>query len=168
LTGRFHAVLTAVSGKIHALPMQAIWRIARGWGVFRYRYFGLYYAFQRGRLSCRPCDCRLPILSVGLAAVQAPRLLLRQWGAIVAIVRCRGRGRNVRHVVRRQPAHVARFCLRRYQRSAGSRAPLRLANMRLTSAVVLNLGGRVLSVGLTVVILLAFKPFWPENAHCRC
>jgi len=166
LTGLiFHTLLTAVSGEIQTLPMQAIWLSLAAGVFFVIATFGLYYAFERGPVRLvAPVIAGYPILSVGLAAVQGTPIAAAQWAAVVAIVV----GVAVVAAMSDTSSHdnppigptilfatisafgfAGTFALGQYAADISHEMPTTLVT-------------RVLAVGLTVVILLAFKqPFWP-------
>jgi len=166
LTGLvFHSVLMSVSGEIQALPILAIWPSLAAGVFFVVATFGLYYAFKRGPVRLvAPMIAGYPVLSVGLAAGQGTPIIAAQWGAVVAIVSGVAVvaamsdtssddnppiGPTILFATISAFGFAGTFALGQYAADISHEMPTILVT-------------RVLAVGLTVVILLAFKqPFWP-------
>lgn len=161
----FHLGLMGITGGFAPLPSEAVW-ISAGAGVFFViATFGLYFAFQRGPVRLvAPLIAAYPILSVGLAAAGGTVISPLQWAAVAAIVsgvaivaalsdtstdEAPAKGPTILYALIAAIGFAGTFALGQHAAEMGGEMPTTLVT-------------RILAVGLTVVILLAFKlPFWP-------
>jgi drug/metabolite transporter (DMT)-like permease len=164
----FHLALMGVTGGFGPLTSAAMgWSLGAG-AFYVMATFGLYFAFQRGPVRLvAPLIAGYPILSVGLAAATGTTVTPLQWAAVAAIVIGVGivamladdssgavppKGRTILYSVIAALGFAGTFALG--QHAAG-----------LSGEMPTTLVMRALAVGLTVLILVAFKlPFWPGRS----
>ena len=166
LTGLvFHLGLTGVTGGFAPLAAEAVWLSLGAGAFFVVATFGLYHAFERGPVRLvAPLIAAYPILSVALAAASGTVITPLQWAAVVSIVS------GVAIVAALSDTSTDKappkgptilFSLIAAVGFAGTFALGQLA-AELSGEMPTTLVTRILAVGLTVVILLAFKlQFWP-------
>lgn len=166
LTGlAFHLGLMGVTGGFAPLAAEAVWLSLGAGAFFVVATFGLYHAFERGPVRLvAPLIAAYPILSVALAAASGTVITPLQWAAVVSIVS------GVAIVAALSDTSTDKappkgptilFSLIAAVGFAGTFALGQLA-AELSGEMPTTLVTRILAVGLTVVILLAFKlPFWP-------
>lgn len=166
LTGLvFHLGLMGINDGFAPLPADALW-LAIGAGVFFViATFGLYFAFERGPVRLvAPLIAGYPILSVALAAATGTPITPLQWVAVIAIVlgvavvaalsdsstdSAPPKGLTILYSVISAIGFAGTFALGQHAAEISNEMPATLVT-------------RMMAVGLTVAILLAFKlPFWP-------
>jgi len=161
----FHLGLMGATNGFAPITTKAFW-YSLGAGVFFViATFGLYHAFARGPVKLvAPLIAAYPILSVALATVGGAIITPVQWAAVAAIVAgvaivAALSDTSTDEVPAKAPTIL--FSLIAAVGFAGTFALGQHAS-DLSGAMPTTLVTRILTVGLTVVILLAFKlPFWP-------
>lgn len=166
LTGLvFHLGLMGVTGGFAPLAAEAVWLSVGAGAFFVVATFGLYYAFERGPVRLvAPLIAAYPILSVGLAAASGTVITPLQWAAVVSIVsgvaivaalsdtstdEAPPKGLTIFYSLIAAVGFAGTFALGQFAAELSGEMPTTLVT-------------RILAVGLTVVILLAFKlPCWP-------
>ncbi len=166
LTGLvFHLGLMGVTGGFAPLPAEAMWLSIGAGGFFVLATFGLYHAFKRGPVRLvAPLIASYPILSVGLAAANGTVITPLQWFAVAAIVlgvatvaalsdtstgEAPPKGPTILFSLISAVGFAGTFALGQHAAELSGEMPTTLVT-------------RILAVGLTILILLAFKlPFWP-------
>lgn len=161
----FHFGLLGVTGGFTPLAPEAVW-YSLGAGVFFViATFGLYYAFERGPVRLvAPLISAYPILSVALATAGGATITPLQWAAVMAIVggvaavaalsdtstdEVPPKGITILFSLISAIGFTGTFALGQHAADLSGDMPTTLVT-------------RILAVGLTVTILLAFKlPFWP-------
>ena len=166
LTGLvFHLGLMGVTGGFAPLPAEAMWLSIGAGGFFVLATFGLYHAFKRGPVRLvAPLIASYPILSVGHAAANGTVITPLQWFAVAAIVlgvatvaalsdtstgEAPPKGPTILFSLISAVGFAGTFALGQHAAELSGEMPTTLVT-------------RILAVGLTILILLAFKlPFWP-------